>query len=62
MEALIDNMNRFDACHAQRESLYDDFAVENSSPMGMQAFRQDLLKHLAGNIVVKEHKIRYQKE
>jgi hypothetical protein len=25
-------------------------------------FRQDLLKHLAGNIVVKEHRIRYQKE
>ena len=25
-------------------------------------FRNDLLRHLAGNIVVKEHKIRYQKE
>ena len=28
----------------------------------LDVFRQDLLKHLAGNIVVKEHKIRYQKE
>ena len=25
-------------------------------------FRIDLLKHLAGNIVVKEHRVRYQKE
>jgi len=26
------------------------------------AFRTDLLKHLAGNIVIKEHRVRYQKE
>lgn len=28
----------------------------------MQAFRTDLLQHLAGSIVVKEHRLRYQKE
>ena len=30
--------------------------------MGTSNFRIDLLKHLAGSIVIKEHKIRYQKE
>jgi hypothetical protein len=28
----------------------------------MNNFRIDLLKHLAGSIVVKEHRLRYQKE
>jgi len=28
----------------------------------MQAFRTELLQHLAGSIVVKEHRLRYQKE
>lgn len=26
------------------------------------SFKNDMLKHLAGNIIVKEHRIRYQKE
>ena len=30
--------------------------------MEMDNFRQDLLKHLAGSIVIKNHRIRYQKE
>jgi hypothetical protein len=30
MQALMDNMNRFDAVAAQRDSLYSDFAVENT--------------------------------
>jgi hypothetical protein len=35
MNTLMDNMNKFDAVSAQRESLYSDFAVENVDPLGV---------------------------
>ena len=53
-------MNDIDACassQAERAGLYADASEEASDE-----FRQDLLRHLAGSIVVKEHRIRYQKE
>ena len=42
----------------EKEVMYADY----DSTDDIDVFRQDLLKHLAGNIIVKEHKIRYQKE
>ena len=42
----------------EKNVMYADY----DSTDDLDAFRQDLLKHLAANIVVKEHKIRYQKE
>lgn len=35
MQALMDNMNKFDACAGQKEALYSDFAVENIDPLGL---------------------------
>jgi len=35
MQALMDNMNKFDAVSAQKDSLYSDFAVENNQPLGI---------------------------
>ena len=37
-------------------------ALTGEPSEGLNKFRAALLKHLAGNIVVKEHKVRYQKE
>ena len=42
--------------------MYADYYKEDKSGLGTENFRFDLLKHLAGSIVIKEHKIRYQKE
>ena len=42
----------------EKSVMYADY----DSSDDLDVFRKDLLKHLAGNIVVKEHKIRYQKE
>lgn len=55
-------MSDIDACqasHEERSALYADY---DSNEDAVDNFRQDLLKHLAGSIIVKEHKIRYQKE
>jgi len=41
--------------------VYSDYISKNTT-LSMNNFRIDLLKHLAGSIVVKEHRLRYQKE
>ena len=48
--------------YTQSQNEKDVMYADYDSTDDVDAFRQDLLKHLAGNIVVKEHKIRYQKE
>jgi hypothetical protein len=54
-------MNQHDQAFSQRNALYADY-LSPETRMEMDNFRQDLLKHLAGSIVVKDHRIRYQKE
>ena len=55
-------MRDIDACahsQAERAALYQssgEISVDGAS------FREDLLRHLAGSLVIKEHRIRYQKE
>ena len=51
-------LNDYTQSQNEKNVMYADY----DSSDDLDAFRQDLLKHLAGNIVVKEHKIRYQKE
>ena len=54
-------MSDIDACavaQAERAALYDSIEVTSEQA----DFRADLLKHLAGSLVIKEHRVRYQKE
>ena len=54
-------MGDIEACErsqAERTQLYKEYEKTEN----VDAFRADLLKHLAGNIIIKEHRIRYQKE
>ena len=60
MQALINSIADCNSSQQERSQLY---AENDASTAGRDdQFREDLLKHLAGNIVIKEHKIRYQKE
>lgn len=51
----------FEQAHSERQKVYNNFNKGNTSE-SMTVFRSDLLQHLAGNIIVKEHRQRYQKE
>lgn len=63
MQALLGKMNEHEAAFKQRAELYSDYLVLTGDPEdALDKFRNDLLKHLAGSIVVKDHKVRYQKE
>ena len=56
---LISDIESCAASQAERQALYaDEVEVEQ----GSQGFREELLKHLAGSIVNKDHRLRYQKE
>ena len=57
MSRLLSDINACGASQSERAALYSESNKEASDE-----FRQDLLRHLAGSIVVKEHRIRYQKE
>ena len=65
LTALLDHINSHDQAFQERANIYSDYIHEDAakSQVGLpDNFRLDLLKHLAGSIVVKEHRIRYQKE
>lgn len=53
---LMEDIGACSKAQAERAQIYAD--LESSEPR-VDTFREDLLKHLAGSIVVKEHKIRY---
>jgi len=54
MSRLLSDVNACGASQSERAALYAESNQEASDE-----FRQDLLRHLAGSIVVKEHRIRY---
>ena len=58
MRQLMSDINDCAAAQAERAALYDSIEVTSEDA----DFRADLLKHLAGSLVIKEHRIRYQKE
>ena len=58
MGRLMSDINDYTQSQSEKNELYADYDSSDS----LDEFRHDLLKHLAGNIVVKEHRIRYQKE
>lgn len=59
MKKLLSDIETCSASQAEKALVYADFDQDEDAA---DQFRQDLLKHLAGNIVIKEHRIRYQKE
>lgn len=60
-KALINDFKEYDQAYTERQRVYSTFS-EGTTSEAMQAFRNDLLQHLAGSIIVKEHRQRYQKE
>ena len=58
LSRLMDDIEACERSQAERTEVYKEYEKTD----GVDAFRSDLLKHLAGNIVIKEHRIRYQKE
>ena len=62
MQKLMGDINDHDRTNDERRELYKDYYGEDKSELGTENFRTELLKHLAGSIVIKEHRIRYQKE
>lgn len=59
MKQLLSDIDACQAVEQERAEIYAEYYAGDDSD---DSFRQDLLKHLAGNIVVKEHRLRYQKE
>ena len=63
MSQLLSDINEHDRAQDQRRKLYADYCKpEDGVQDGEAEFHANLLKHLAGSIFVKEHRIRYQKE
>jgi len=65
MQNLLNIMGDLNSAFNEREQLYSSYCSEESVEMqekGEDNFRLELLRHLAGNIVVREHRMRYQKE
>lgn len=61
MNVLMTNMDEHRRAYNEKGRLYHMYFASDSSD-SMDEFRFGLLKHLAGSIVVKDHRIRYQKE
>ena len=63
MKQLVSDIEACAKSQAEREALYHvDEATAASMAVDAPNFRNDILKHLAGNLVIKEHRLRYQKE
>ncbi len=60
-QGLLNDFKEYEQAFTARKNVYDSFTTGGTSE-SMQAFRTDLLQHLAGSIIVKEHRQRYQKE
>ena len=51
---------KFNEAYQERQNVYSNFARKNNASEALVTFRQELLQHLAGSIIVKEHRQRYQ--
>jgi hypothetical protein len=58
---LVADFGEWEKVYNERHRIYHHFTNESNSE-SLTVFRTDLLQHLAGSIVVKEHRQRYQKE
>lgn len=58
LNAILKDIESFQKLSARESTLFSEF--DNDSQIDQ--FRIEMLKHLAGSIVIKEHRVRYQKE
>ena len=62
MAKLMEDVATHESNSEERKKIYGSYHKSENTELDLQNFKTDLLKHLAGNIVIKEHRVRYQKE
>ncbi len=55
---MIEDFNNFEKTRNERERVYHHYMADEQSE-ALDTFREQILQHLAGSIVVKEHRVRY---
>ncbi len=58
VKAVIGHFSEHEKAHSEKERIYHSYMREQTSE-SLDTFRSDLLHYLAGNIFVKEHRVRY---
>ena len=58
---LLTSFTEHEKLFNERTRIYHHYMKDQQSEV-LDQFRTDVLQHLAGSIVIKEHRIRYQKE
>ena len=61
MATLMDDIHAHEQAFNERSAIYADYFNEDT-PLEVNTFQNELLRHLAGSIVVKDHRRRYQRE
>jgi len=65
LNSLFTTISDHTKAFSERSKLYENYCSESAVAMqesGDDTFRLHLLRHLSASIVVKEHRMRYQKE
>jgi hypothetical protein len=65
LNSLFTTISDHTKAFSERAKLYENYCSESAVAMqesGDDTFRLNLLRHLSATIVVKEHRMRYQKE
>lgn len=55
---ILEDFNDYEKIHNERERIYHHYMTEQKDE-ALDTFREEILQHLAGSIVVKEHRVRY---
>lgn len=58
---MMEDFTEYEKAYNERERIYHSYMSSETSE-SLDNFRVELLQHLAGSIVIKEHRLRYQKE
>jgi hypothetical protein len=61
LSTLLQQIETHEQVTNKSKEIYANYTSENTN-LAVDNFRLDVLKHLAGKIVVKEHRLRYQQE
>ena len=61
LRKIINDFTEYEKAYNERERVYHSYMKDQDSE-SLSQFRNELLQHLAGSIIVKEHRQRYQKE
>jgi len=61
LATLMDDVHAHEEAFNQRSEIYADYFSEETT-LEVENFKVELLRHLAGSIIVKDHRNRYQRE